>query len=50
MPRIGIFDSGIGGLTVKRAILEALPGLDTVRMRDAVRVAARPPGGHADCS
>jgi glutamate racemase len=36
--RIGIFDSGVGGLTVQRAILEALPGLDTVYLGDTARV------------
>jgi glutamate racemase len=38
MPRIGIFDSGVGGLTVQRAILELLPGLDTVYLGDTARV------------
>ena len=38
MPRIGIFDSGVGGLTVQRAILDALPGLDTVYLGDTARV------------
>ena len=38
MPRIGIFDSGVGGLTVQRAILETLPGLDTVYLGDTARV------------
>jgi glutamate racemase len=38
VPRIGIFDSGVGGLTVQRAILEALPGLDTVYLGDTARV------------
>ncbi len=38
MPRIGIFDSGVGGLTVQRAILEALPGLDTLYLGDTARV------------
>ena len=38
MPRIGIFDSGVGGLTVQRAILESLPGLDTVYLGDTARV------------
>jgi glutamate racemase len=36
--RIGIFDSGVGGLTVQRAILDALPGLDTVYLGDTARV------------
>jgi glutamate racemase len=38
MPRIGIFDSGVGGLTVQRALLEALPGADTVYLGDTARV------------
>ncbi len=38
MSRIGIFDSGVGGLTVQRAILEALPGVDTVYLGDTARV------------
>ena len=38
MPRIGIFDSGVGGLTVQRAILEALPGLETAYLGDTARV------------
>ncbi|HVP68964.1 MAG TPA: glutamate racemase [Anaeromyxobacteraceae bacterium] len=38
MSRIGIFDSGVGGLTVQRAILEALPGLETVYLGDTARV------------
>jgi glutamate racemase len=38
VPRIGIFDSGVGGLTVQRAILDALPGLDTVYLGDTARV------------
>ena len=38
MPRIAIFDSGVGGLTVQRAILEAAPGLDTVYLGDTARV------------
>ncbi|MGB8931971.1 MAG: glutamate racemase [Anaeromyxobacteraceae bacterium] len=38
MARIGIFDSGVGGLTVQRAILEALPGVDTVYLGDTARV------------
>ncbi len=36
--RIGIFDSGVGGLTVQRAILEALPSADTVYLGDTARV------------
>ncbi|BDG09006.1 glutamate racemase [Anaeromyxobacter paludicola] len=38
MARIGIFDSGVGGLTVHRAILERLPGLDTVYLGDTARL------------
>jgi glutamate racemase len=38
MARIGIFDSGVGGLTVQRALLEALPGADTVYLGDTARV------------
>jgi glutamate racemase len=38
MARIGIFDSGVGGLTVQRAILDALPGDDTVYLGDTARV------------
>lgn len=36
--RIGIFDSGVGGLTVQRAILKALPWVDTVYLGDTARV------------
>jgi len=38
MPRIGIFDSGVGGLTVQRAIALRLPALDTVYLGDTARV------------
>jgi glutamate racemase len=38
MARIGIFDSGVGGLTVQRAILDALPGADTLYLGDTARV------------
>jgi glutamate racemase len=38
MARIGIFDSGVGGLTVQRAILEALPAIDTLYLGDTARV------------
>jgi glutamate racemase len=37
-PRIGIFDSGVGGLTVQRAILEAVPAADTIYLGDTARV------------
>jgi len=36
--RIGIFDSGVGGLTVQRAILDALPSADTLYLGDTARV------------
>jgi glutamate racemase len=42
MPRIGIFDSGVGGLTVQRAILEALPGLETIYLGDTARLPTAP--------
>jgi glutamate racemase len=35
---IGIFDSGIGGLTVARAIFEELPGESTIYFGDTARV------------
>ena len=38
MARIGIFDSGVGGLTVQRAILDALPAADTLYLGDTARV------------
>ncbi len=38
MSRIGIFDSGVGGLTVQSAIMDALPDLDTVYLGDTARV------------
>jgi glutamate racemase len=34
---IGIFDSGIGGLTVVRAILDQLPGYDLIYLGDTAR-------------
>jgi glutamate racemase len=36
--RVGIFDSGVGGLTVQKAILDRLPGLDTIYLGDTARV------------
>jgi glutamate racemase len=36
--RIGIFDSGFGGLTVQRAILDALPAVDTLYLGDTARL------------
>lgn len=38
MSRIGIFDSGVGGLTVQRAVLDALPAVETVYLGDTARV------------
>jgi glutamate racemase len=38
VPVIGIFDSGVGGLTVQKAILERLPEVDTVYLGDTARV------------
>lgn len=35
---IGVFDSGLGGLTVARAIAETLPGEDMVYLGDTARV------------
>ncbi len=35
---IGVFDSGLGGLTVVRALLERLPGEDIVYLGDTARV------------
>jgi glutamate racemase len=36
--RIGIFDSGVGGLTVQRAVIDAVPTLETVYLGDTARV------------
>ncbi len=38
MSRIGIFDSGVGGLTVQRAVLDALPAAETLYLGDTARV------------
>ncbi len=35
---IGIFDSGVGGLTVMRAIIERMPGEDLIYLGDTARV------------
>lgn len=35
---IGVFDSGVGGLTVLRALRERLPGISTVYLGDTARV------------
>lgn len=36
--RVGVFDSGLGGLTVVHAIQRALPGLDIVYFGDTARI------------
>jgi glutamate racemase len=36
--RIGIFDSGVGGLTVQREVLDALPSADTLYLGDTARL------------
>ncbi len=36
--RIGVFDSGIGGLTVLRALREAVPGHDLLYLGDTARI------------
>jgi glutamate racemase len=38
MPVIGIFDSGVGGLTVQKAVIERLPGVDTIYLGDTARL------------
>ncbi len=38
MSRIGIFDSGVGGLTVQRAVIDSFPQADTVYLGDTARV------------
>ena len=35
---IGVFDSGVGGLTVLRALLDRLPGEDFVYLGDTARL------------
>jgi glutamate racemase len=37
-PPIGVFDSGVGGLTVLRALRDALPGQDFVYLGDTARL------------
>ena len=44
MKRIGVFDSGIGGLTVLRTLRETFPQLDMVYLGDLARV---PYGGRS---
>lgn len=36
--KIGVFDSGFGGLTVLRALLRLIPGVDFVYMGDTARL------------
>ena len=38
MARLGIFDSGVGGLTVQKALLARLPSADTIYLGDTARV------------
>ena len=38
--RIGVFDSGIGGLTVLRRLREAFPVLDMIYLGDLARASA----------
>jgi glutamate racemase len=38
LPAIGVFDSGVGGLTVVRELVRALPGQDLVFLGDTARV------------
>ncbi len=35
---IGVFDSGFGGLTVLRALLPQLPGVDFIYLGDSARL------------
>src|SRR6266849_2301387 len=37
-PRIGVFDSGFGGLTVLKALLEVIPGADFHYFGDTARL------------
>src|SRR5580765_9010532 len=37
-PTIGVFDSGFGGLTVLKALLELIPGADYVYFGDTARL------------
>src|SRR5437667_9977817 len=38
LPSIGVFDSGFGGLTVLKALLEAIPGADYLYFGDTARL------------
>src|SRR5271167_1858300 len=37
-PKIGVFDSGVGGLTVLRALIERIPGADYLYFGDTARL------------
>jgi glutamate racemase len=37
-PTIGVFDSGFGGLTVLKALLELIPGADYIYFGDTARL------------
>ncbi len=37
-PRIGVFDSGVGGLTVLRALLPSVPGAQYTYLGDTARL------------
>lgn len=45
-PLVGVFDSGLGGLTVLRALIDLLPGADTIYFGDTGRFpyGPKPPG------
>ena len=45
---LGVFDSGLGGLTVVRAIREAMPFEDIVYLGDTARVPYGTKGPHVD--
>ena len=45
LPRIGVFDSGFGGLTVARAVIDLLPAEHLVYVGDTGRY----PYGPRDC-
>src|SRR5579862_8687613 len=38
IPTIGVFDSGFGGLTVLKALVEAIPGADYLYFGDTARL------------
>ena len=45
---IGVFDSGVGGLTVVRALRAVLPGEDIIYLGDCARVPCTTAGGSSD--